>query len=184
MANTKYKSNHNVPYTIHYKENCFIAWYASGRPDKIPQIQKIIPEDELERKPGIGVLASWRDEMGWDWRADELDAKADSVVENELVNMRVVMLKEQASRGKELQTKGMEYLRDSGFDTSSSAVSAIFKGADLERTSRGISDRIVKLLQLDDDKLLGRVQKLLDEASDSGEIIDIDATEVEEENGE
>jgi len=171
-----------IAYTSHYKETCFIAWYSAGRPDKIPQIQEIIPEDENGRKPSIPTVAMWRDEMGWDWRADELDAKANSIVDDELINHRVLMLKEQAAIGKELQLKGIEHIREQGFDTSSSALGAVVKGAELERTSRGISERLVKISKLSNDRLLESIGKLLDEANESGEIIDVDAVEDKEDD--
>ena len=54
-----------------------------------------------------------------------------------------------------------------------SAVSAIKLGVDVERTSRGISDRLVKLTKLSDEELTEETQKLLDMALESGEIIDV-----------
>jgi len=168
-----YESKNTVAYTEHYKESCFKAWYSAGRPDKVPQILEVIPDDEYGRKPNTRLLPLWRDELGWDVRADELDARANAVVDDEMVNIRVMMLKEHASRGRELGVKGMEYLREHDFDTSASAVSAIFRGSELERTSRGISERLISLLKMPDDKLTEEVQKLLDEASNSGEIIDV-----------
>lgn len=172
MSKPQQASKLTTPYTEHHKELCFKAWYSAGRPDKIPQIKEIIPDDEHGRIPSDGIILKWRDELGWDVRADELDVKANAIVDDEMVNFRVLMLKEQASRGKELQVKGMYYLRKHEFDTSASAVSAIIKGADLERISRGLSERLTRLSQLSDDKLIGEVQKLLDIASESGEIID------------
>jgi len=169
-----------VAYTEHYQEECFSAWYSSGRPKQISRIMEILPEDEIGRKPSTHLVKVWRNEKNWDVRADELDARASAIVEDEMVNARVLMLKKQAAMGRELQEQGMDFLRENDFDSSSSAVSAIFKGAELERTSRGISERLVKLLKLPDDKLTEEVQKLLDEASQSGEIIDVDEEDSED----
>lgn len=161
------------PYTEHYKKTLMALWYASGRPDSMTGFQKEVPDDEYGRKPDYHTISDWRNEQMWDAWADSLDAEADKMVEDVLVNQRLVMLKEQAARGHELQMKGMEHLRTKGFDTSASAVSAIKLGVDVERTSRGISDRMVKFTKISDEQLTEETQKLLEEALESGEIIDV-----------
>lgn len=172
-------ASRTTQYTPHYQEQCFQAWYLSGRPSSNRKIQESLPKDEYGRTPSLMVIASWRDELGWDVRADELDAKANAVVEDDLINSRVLMLKEQASRARELQTLGLNHLRDSGFDSSSSAVAAVIKGADLERVSKGLSESLSKMLQMDDAQLTSEVQKLLDRASVPPDIIDVEDVEQE-----
>lgn len=176
---TKDKPRIYAAYTEHYKTLCKHAWYAHGRPDRIGEILSLLPEDELGRKPNIPAINKWRNEQIWDAWADEMDAKAELIAEDELVNQRLVMLKRQASIGAELQTKAIDHLREHGFDTSASAVSAIKLGIATERTSKGISDRLVKLAELSDEQLTIEAQKLLDKALESGEIIDV--AEVKEE---
>ena len=173
-----------VAFTDHYKSRCFAAWYASGRPPHTTIIHGVIPKDEYDRKPTEATLRQWRTELAWDARADELDARAESAVEDELVNARILMLKEQAAKGRELQVMGMEYLRENDFDTSASAVSAIFKGASLERTSRGLSEHLVSMMKMDNDQLVMEVQKLIDKANDSGEVIDVGEIAPEEDDDE
>ena len=169
-------------YTEHYKTVLKTLWYSAGRPDGMKAFQDIVPNDEYGRKPDYHTIATWRDDQMWDAWADALDAESDTIVDDVLINQRLVMLKEQAARGHELQMKGMEHLRTSGFDTSASAVSAIKLGVDVERTSRGISDRLVKLTKLSDEELTDETQKLLDRALESGEIIDVaDVEDIEKE---
>lgn len=168
-------------YTVHYKTQCFNTWYSMGRPD-MTVLHAEMDEDEHGRKPLSQILLNWRHEENWDVHGDDLDARANAIVDDELVNHRVLMLKEMASKGKELQRLGIDWIRKNKFDTSSSAVSAVFKGAELERTSRGISERLVKMLKMDDEKLTERVQRLLDKASDAGEIIDVAPVEEEKED--
>ena len=170
----------NSHFTEHYKQECRKAWYLAGRPDSRYQIVKILPEDELGRVPNDSTVSLWRDEMGWDVWADALDAKAEAIVDDELVNERVLMLKRQASVGKELQDKGINYLRDNGMDTSASAISAIKAGVDMERTSRGISERLINLLKLSDEELTREAVQLLGRGKESGEIIDVPGEDVEE----
>ena len=170
-------------YTKTYRQNCFNAWYSKGRLG-LDSFVKEMDEDEYGRTPSLAIVMNWRHEDSWDVHADDLDAKAEAIVDDELVNHRVLMLKQMASKGKELQKMGIEWIRENKFDTSSSAVSAIFKGAELERTSRGISERLVKMLKMSDETLLLEAQKLLEKASDSGEIIDMEAVEVEDDEEE
>lgn len=169
----------STKFTEHYKFLCRHAWYAGGRPDGEASIMPVIPADESGRKPAYLTLVGWRDTYSWDAWADSMDAQVDKIVEDDLINERVKMLRDQASLGKELQTKALDYLRVNGFDSSSSAVSAIKLGVDTERTSRGISDRLVKMTKLTDEELSEETQKLLDRAMESGEIIDVQEVKLE-----
>lgn len=174
-----------APYSEAYKERCKVAWYDGGRPDSMTRILEIVPEDEHGRKPHRTVLVAWRDENGWDVWADELDVRADMEIDDFLISQRVKMLKEQATVGREMRVKGMNHLREqTGFDTSASAVTAVIQGAKLERSSLGISEKLEKLLLMDSDDLTKEAVKLLGIAKDSGEILDIELEDIEEDDTE
>jgi hypothetical protein len=163
-----------TPYSQQYKEACFQAWYSSGRPTQVKVLEEILPEDEYGRKPNIDVIRLWRKEDNWDSRADMLDEKVSKKMDTFLVDQKVEMLKQQARRARIIQEKGLEYLEENGFDSSSSAVAAIIKGAELERISFGISDTILKLSKLSDEELLDETQKLLSKFLESGSnVIDL-----------
>lgn len=173
----------NIPvttiYTDQYKEACFQAWYAAGKPTLVQKLLEALPEDEYGRKPHQDVVRRWRNADNWDLRADGLDAKVNRQLEDTLVAQKVDMLKKQAQRARQLQEDGMEYLTENGFDSSSSALTAIFKGAELERSSLGLSDAIMKLAKLSNDELMAETQKLLQRYADSGEGPDIlDAADI------
>ena len=171
-----------VIYTDSYKEACFQAWYAAGKPTLVKDLLEALPEDEHGRKPHQDVVRRWRNADNWDIRADGLDARVNRQIEDTLVSQKVEMLKKQAQRARQLQEDGMEYLAENGFDSSSSALTAIFKGADLERSSLGLSDAILKLAQMNNDELMAETQKMLQRFADSGESPDIlDAAEVPDE---
>lgn len=177
-----------TPYTSQYKEECFRAWYAADRPTRADELEEILPEDKYKRKPNLEVLRRWRNgdnvEESWDVRADKLDLKARAIADDKAINSKVKMLEEQAARAKKIQNQGAEYLDAEGFDSSSSAVQAIIRGAQLERESRGLSTTILKLAQLGDDDLLSETQKLVERLLESGESVIIDVEEVLEENEE
>lgn len=162
-------------YSETYKELCFQAWYLAGRPKNFVSLAKNLTADDSGNTPSIEMLRKWRSDYGWDARADELDAKASLIVNEQLVESRVSMLKEQAIRARELQTMGLQYLKDEGFDSSSSAVSAVIKGAELERTSKGITEQIMALLQLNDKQLTSQTMRLLERLNvNDSEIVDME----------
>ena len=178
------KTSTGRPYTEEYKKQCKVIWYKIGRTDSLTALQEQLPEDEFGRKPQLSLLSVWRDVEGWDIWADALDVRVELEIDDELVAARIMMLKEQASRALEMQRKGINYLRKHDFDTSSSAVNAIIQGAKMERTSRGISERMEKLLTMDDEGLTKEAMKLLGQAKDAGEILDMEAEDIEEEEND
>jgi hypothetical protein len=74
----------------------------------------------------------------------------------------------------------MEYLEKEGFDTASSAVSAISKGVEIERSSRGISDFILKLAKMTDSDVKDEIRKLSERVEPSDRIIDVAQVEEKE----
>lgn len=163
--------NRLSPYGTDYKEKCFSIWYASGRKD-LTEIRDTFPKDEKGRIPGMKQLWKWRREDGWDARADDLDTKALTIVENDLVQRKVEMLRRQAEVGFELQRRAMDYLQTEGFDSSASAVQAIKVGAEMERSSRGIDDLIVRMSKMDDAELVEEIMSQITRATEAGQIVE------------
>lgn len=166
----------NKVYTENYQELCFQAWYSAGRPKKVSDALEVIPADVDDRKPGPTMVEKWLNET-WMLRADELDAKAVQLADNNLIAQKAEMLKAQAERGRELQEKGIEYIRTSGYDSAASAVQGVIRGAELERTSRGIGELIVKMSKMSEGDLKEEIMRRLQILSDDTAV---DAT-VEEE---
>jgi hypothetical protein len=158
-------------FTPAYEQKCFAVWFELGRMGYAKIIDKL-PEDEYGRKPSRNVFLSWRNTNDWDGRADEIEAKAAMVVDDELLNDRIIMVKQQAARAKELQEYGMDYLREEGFDSAASAVSAVIKGAELERQSRGLGNLLMKMSEMDNEKLQGTVNAYLQRAN-APDVIDV-----------
>ena len=167
----------NVPkltnYSEFYKEQCFQVWWAAGRPTLVKRLNEILPIDEFDRVVDLVTFKRWRDEYGWDMRGDVLDARAIVKAEDDLVNTRVLMLKEQAAKARILQSRGMDFIEENGFDSSASAVQAIIRGAQLERESRGLSTALLRLAEMTTEELSSETQKLLQRLSESGEVIDL-----------
>lgn len=170
-----------TPYTDDYKERCFIVWYGAGRPTKISKIRKILPKDEYGRVPTNVLIADWRADLGWAERADELDAKAMQKVDDELVSAKAEMLKRQVKTGMTMQQKGMEYLENKGLDNSLSAIQAIVRGVEIERTSVGMSEFIIKVSKMTDVELKEKIRQLSSRA-ETGDVIDAETEEIKPEN--
>lgn len=167
-----------IIYSPGYQEACFQAFYAAGRPSKATDIRSILPE-ENGTKPSTETIRKWRDALNWDIRADELDLKVAEQSDDLLVAQKVAMLQRQATVAQEIQELGYQHLIRKGFDTAASAVSAIIKGAELERTSRGIGAMIDKLAKMSDADVVKTIKELASRMEDSvaGEIIDAGGTE-------
>lgn len=168
-----------MPFTFSetYREKCFHVWYGAQRPSKLETIVKLIPVDERGKKPSKIAIATWL-QQDWMLRADQLDAKAIELADDQMIVEKAQMLKEQAARGKELQEKGMEHLKLKGFDSASAAVQAVIRGADLERSSRGIGELIVKMSKMTDGDLKEEIMKRLEKLSDD-RIVDAEVKEQE-----
>jgi len=171
------KKEEFVTYTDEYKQLIKTSWYAAGKPNDAKSWLDATPEDNLGRKPHIETLRKWRRNELWDLWADDLDVKAMTLVEDSLVLEKVEMLKRHAKDAMDLQAMAMDYLRGNEFDTASSAVSAMIRGAELERTSRGIGDLILKMAKMDDTALTSEIMTLIQRASENDQIIDADPAE-------
>ena len=158
-------------YTKDYQEKCFTTWYSSNRPT-LAVLHDSLPVDEHGRIPDVKLIRRWRNELGWDMRADELDVRAIELVSTDLVNDKANMLRRHAHMGFMLQEAGMAHLISGSFDSSSAAVSAVIRGAELERESRGIGELIVKMSKMSDEDINKEIMSRLARASDAGQVID------------
>ena len=78
--------------------------------------------------------------------------------------------------------KGMEFLASGTFDSSSSAVAAIKAGVEIERTSRGVGDMLVRMSQMGDDALKQEIMKYINRASENNQIVDAEEIPDKEES--
>lgn len=151
-----------------YRETCFNIWVSQGAPDSLEKTQEIIPANDDGEKPATSTLRTWFDQ-DWKLRADNINSRALEIADEDLIQRKAEMLKEQAERGKKLQMMGIEYLEKENFDSSSSAVSAVVQGAKLERESRGIGDLLVRMSQMSDTDLKKEIINRLKEMQEDRE---------------
>lgn len=158
-------------YTEDYKNLLRQTWYQNDRVGPA-KLRELVPPDEHGRKPSPVVITRWRKEELWDIWADELDSRVMSQVEDTLIVQKAEMLKRHATVGWMMIDKGMEFLVSGTFDSSSSAVAAIKAGVEIERTSRGIGDMLVRMSQMGDDALKQEIMKYINRASENNQIVD------------
>lgn len=150
-------------------------WYGKGRPPATQLIESEgFPIDKYGRKPVRRVVEAWVNERGWRERADVLDAQADTQINDELVALKVAMLRKQAAQAAAVRQKAFDHLINNEFDSSASAVAAFLKSSELERLAVGLSKQIERLAEMRDDEVLQMVKELAERA---GTTI-VDASEV------
>jgi hypothetical protein len=160
-------------YTDEYKTIVRQTWFQAGMPSA-EKLYSLISPDVNNNIPSVHTLSIWRRDQLWDIWADELNSRAMTIVEDNLIMQKVEMLKRHANDAAKLQELGLAYLKENEFDSSSAAVSAVIRGAELERTSRGIGELIQKMAKMDDGALKNEIMTLINRASENDQIIDAD----------
>lgn len=158
-------NRHPEPYSDTYIEKYFMAWYEAGCPPLKSFAESKAPEDENGRRPMWITVYGWSTERGWHQRRDVLDARVATQIEDELVSLKVNMLKEQAAAFRAVRQRAFEHIDEHGFDSSASAVAAFIKSAQEERIVLGVSKTIQKLAEMDDEELTQVVKELGERAS-------------------
>jgi hypothetical protein len=173
------KGERTVPYDEQYISEMFTFWYNSGRiaPPSLIKLENC-PKDQFGRIPVRRVIEAWIRERGWRERADVLDAKAETKIDDDLVALKVSKLRKQAAQASEVREMAFDYILENGFDSAASAISGFFKASELERLTIGLSKTIERLAQMDDDEVLQTVKELAERA---GATNIIDVAEVPEE---
>jgi len=160
-----------TPYSEAFKEQCFIAWYSAGCPTK-ERFGTIMPADEIGRHPSNEVIYTFMKTRSWRERADVLNEEVSRQIEKKAVEVRVEMLNRQAEIGKTLQEMGMEFLEENGFKKAGEALKALISGAELERSSRGLPQAIMKIAELENSELSSILSNLMNKAGSGGELED------------
>lgn len=111
------------------------------------------------------LISRWSGQYNWVERAaeydDYIDIQARKKVEREAVSRKADMLKRHSQMGRALQSKGLQYLTDSGIDKSSDAISAVKSGIEIERKSEGLPEYLMSIVEAPDDELMRQYAGLL-----------------------
>lgn len=173
-------------YTTEYRRQCFDAWFLAGRPVQLARIREVIPVNEItNRKPSREMIRRWIMEDGWDVRADELDAKAMILVDDNLISKKAEIIKRHQENAAVLAKKAHEFLMSSdGFDSSSAAVNAYFRATEEERKMASFSDLLEKLGPMKDDDLMKEIINRINRGAENDQIVDGEEVKPDEESDE
>jgi hypothetical protein len=143
-----------------YREGLFLMWYEMGCPALKLFYEKVPPADD-GRTATEYTVREWFKKYQWKERASRLNTEVAKIVEAKAVEERVQMLNRQAEYGLQLQEMGIKYLEEHDLNNDKSAITAIIRGAELERNSRGLPDALQKVAKMQDSTLEITVRKLL-----------------------
>jgi len=132
----------------------------------------IYPADEKGRRVTNTTLNKWMREYGWRERAEDIQIKAIEKVNDEIINLKANLLREQFENGKDIAMKAKQFLMDNGFDSAASAVSAYFSATKEQRLAVGIWEILEKMNKMTDEQLEREILDRVRRASESGQIID------------
>lgn len=180
-----------LAYDEEYIEACFFAWYRAGSPgmtrgDGKPTISgrrllKFIPPTKDGRKPSASNLEYWSRNYGWIERAEALNAQVSARLENEVIEERVITLRELAEQGKKLAKAGLDFILNSDDpfkDNPSAAVRAIVSGSEMRFKYAGQADMLAAISQMNDKQIEREILMLLGKESGDENTIEVSAEDV------
>lgn len=161
-------SNKLREYTEEYEERCFNAFAIHDIPCAPSEILKVIPSDDIGRKPSRRQIQVWIKEYSWVERKDDITSKALDKVREDLIVDKAKIFKNQFEGAVAISQMALEALVQNGFDSSASASSAYFKATEEIRNLVGVNDiyeAVVKAREMPSDELIKEIkamQKRLD----------------------
>lgn len=161
----------NRIYSDDYKQICFDAWVMNSRP-AMDRLQELIPVAENGHKPTSLKLRGWRIKYDWDMKADIVDAKVEEQSLDLLVQKKHELLKIQLEQVTTVATKALEFLKVDGFDSSSSAVQAFYRGMEEQRKIAGFSDLLEKLESMTNNQVRDEIIALITRGADNNQIVE------------
>lgn len=154
-----------APFSDIYIENVFAVWEMNNKPS-LTRLLDLIDADENGRKPEPITLSAWKAKYNWEGRSLSIQTEVQQRTDRELVQIRMDMMKRHAQRAKEVNDMAFKYLDETGFDSSASAVTALFKAFEEEKKSTGMELALFEVFTLSDEDLSKKMNSLLSRARD------------------
>lgn len=172
-----------VEYSDDYKESCFLAWYAAGRP-RGKTLVPVLPPDEAHhnRKPHLYVFHQWIRKYGWQERADKMDAEVRYRLQEQAIANKVQMYQRHAEIAQQIIERGIEYLERNEPDTTAVALKMIKDGTEIERISTGGAQALAEVARKSDKALLQLISQLNLKNEDEDALPSLEDGEVDEED--
>lgn len=177
----------NIEFSTAYIESVFATWQMHDKPT-IGALIDLIEPDEQGRKPVPITIANWKEKYAWESRDLQIQVQVQENTDRELVKVRMDMMKRHAERAKDIGEMAFKYLRDTGFDSSASAVAAAFKAFAEEKQSTGMGIALAQVFSMSDADLQKKLNSLLSRVTDiendentvTGETEELDAPSQQE----
>lgn len=146
-------------YIDEYRQEAFLVWYSNKKPGAVT-LNNMLTEiyDEHAVIPSIPVLNNWINDQ-FIPKAYELDLQVSKQLDEQAIASKVAMMQRHAEVGKEMQDIGIQYLRDNGVGNARNAITAVFRGIEIERQSN-VPTMFEKLDKMSDDDLLKEIKQL------------------------
>ena len=170
-------SPHHNDYSDAYIDSIFAVWYKSGKPIA-KRLQPMITESDPINGtvPTINVLRRLIDN-DFKERAIALDEEVSQNLSNTLVAEKITMLQRHATVAREMQTMGLDYLRENGVGGARNAIQLLVEGLEIERGAVGAPQIAQRLLSLSDEQLLAELTEIVT----SSPIVDMKPNDVSDE---
>jgi len=140
-------------FDLHYKEELFLLWYRSGKPN-VNKFYASMPNAPDGNRPAQSTIGLWA-RTDWKLRAEDLDAQVSGEIEKRLIYEKIEMLTRHAKIGKEMQEMSKQWLTENyGEMTAASAVRLLDLGLRVERESKGIPAALESMIEKTDEELL------------------------------
>lgn len=165
-----------------YRNECFAVWELNNHPNMKDLLTMLKPDEEGEY-PSEATLTKWKTFYRWEERATDVQLKVEENTDRMLVQTRMEMMKRHAAMAQKIQDMAFDYLKETGFDSSASAVAALFKGFGEEKQSRGMEQALDKVFSMNDEDLQKTMNRLLARAKGldvddvDGEVVDAISSE-------
>lgn len=163
-----------------YKRELFYIWYNASKPGPKGLLEIISSDPVSGNKPSERLIETW---ITNDFKpmALDFDQSANDQMRERAIALKVEMHERHAEVGKELQSMGIEFLREYGVNDAKTAVRAVIVGSELEAKNRGVGDILDAINKMTNDEVVDNIKKAFLEAKnldeDIAEIVELSKLE-------
>jgi hypothetical protein len=154
-------SPHHNNFSDGYVQSIFAIWYKSGKPSA-KRLQPMITEPDPIQGivPTVNVLNNFI-KNNFIEQSRILDEEVTQNLSNTLVAEKIAMLQRHAKVAVEMQTMGLEYLRENGVGGARNAIQLLVEGLEIERGAVGAPQIAARMLNLSDEQLVAELTDLI-----------------------
>lgn len=170
-----------IRFSEDYKTAVRNQWFSMGKPGAKRLLTALPADSKAGRKPSMFTLQIWMKEDFIPF-AEKLDNAIQEEMNNHLVAEKVEMLMRHTETAQEMQNISLEWLRKHKDDLNAiSAARLLTAGIEIERMSRGIPKVMMKIANMTQEELLGRIQDIASRSSTTIEPVELPEEVTDEE---